>query len=230
MTDASTPLGNLPELTDLTPEETAAVAALGETREYDPGEVVFEQGEPGGKLYAIDTGAVAMIVTLADGVEKPHATLPAGTVFGTLAFIDRGVQASTAKAAETSKITGISREEFDTFCDAHPETAVKLFRYLLETSAAQSRLLIDRYLQTIEWNLQITAAADLNLRRLVEDRAELELDLVTGGTVKGTLLQFDSSAAGHELLLGTPEGGFVVVPYHAVAALRLDREAGDAVA
>jgi CRP-like cAMP-binding protein len=226
----STPLGNLPELTDLTPEETEAVAGLGEVKEYAAGEVVYEQGEPGGKLYAIESGAVELCVVLADGVEKPHATLPVGTVFGSLAFSDGGPQPATARTAEASKITAIGREEFDGFCDAHPATAVKLFRYLFDTAAAQSRLLIDKYLRTIEWNLSITAAADLNLRRLVEDRAELALDLVNGKTVRGMLLQFDASPAGHELLLATPEAGHVVVPYHAVATLRLDEESGDAIA
>ncbi|MEN8149977.1 MAG: cyclic nucleotide-binding domain-containing protein [Planctomycetota bacterium] len=230
MTDETTSLGKLPEFTDLTPEETTALASLGEPREVGPDETVFEQGDAGGKLYAIESGSVAMVVTLADGVEKHHVTLPAGAIFGTLAFADGGRQSATARTTEASRITVIGREDFDAWCDDHPATAVKLFRYLFETSAAQSRLLIDKYIRTIEWNLEITAAADLNLRRLVEDRAELSLELVSGKTVRGTLLQFDASSAGHELLLGTPEGGITVVPYHAVALLQLVGEAGDEVA
>jgi len=237
MTDDVKPLGNLPELTSLTPEETEAVAALGETREYEPDQVIYSQGEPGGKLYAIEAGAVALGVILADGVEKHHVTLPAGTVFGTLAFADLGLQAATARATENARIVEIDRAEFDSFCGAHPATAVKLFRYLFETVAAQTRLTVDKYLRTIEWNLQITAAADLNLRRLVSDEAELRLALVNGGEARGTLLQFDSSPAGYELLLRSSQGELLIIPYHAVAQLSLAAkdwsdapEAGDPVA
>lgn len=222
MSEDAKPLGKLRELAGLTAEEETAVAALGATKEFAEGEVIFSQEDPGGPLYTIESGAVGMSVVLADGVEKPHSVLPAGAVFGTLAFSDGGAQVATARATEATKVTRIAREDFDAFCDGHPETAVKLFGYLFRTSAAQSRLLIDRYLRTVEWNLEITAAQDLNLRRLVEDRAEIVLELVSGKSVSGTLLQFDSSPAGHEILLGTTGGGFAVVPYHAVTTLRVD--------
>jgi len=218
------PLGDLPELTSLTPDETEKVAALGERRSYEAGEVIYRQGETGGLLYAIEEGTVAIGVTLADGVEKHHMTLPAGTIFGTMAFFDGGNHPATAKAEDDAQIVGIPRAEFDAFCEANPATAIKLYRYLTETVAAQTRLTVDKYLRTVEWSLQISAARDLNLHRLVADEVELQLDLMTGGEVRGTILQFDSSPAGYELLLRSPEHELLIIPYHAIAKLTLAGE------
>jgi len=226
MDDHSKPLGNLPELTSLTPEETDAVAALGAHRTYEPDETIYSQGEPGGPLYAIEEGSVTIRVTLSDGVEKHHMTLPSGTLFGTLAFLDGGLHPATARAAEKTRIVAVPRAAFDTFCEANPATAVKLYRYLTETVAAQTRLMVEKYLRTVEWNLQITAAADLSLQRLVSDRAELRLALLNGGEARGTFLKFDSSPAGYELLIRSPDGELLIVPYHAIAQLALAGEPG----
>jgi len=224
MDDRTKPLGDLPELTSLTPEETEIVAAMGESRSYEAGEVVYRQGEPGGLIYAIEEGSVAIGVTLADGVEKHHMTLPAGTIFGTMAFFDGGHHPATARAEDDSRIVGIPRADFDEFCEANPSTAIKIYRYLTETMAAQTRLTVDKYLRTVQWSLQISAARDLNLHRLVADEVELHLDLMTGGEVRGTILQFDSSPAGYELLLRSPEDELLIIPYHAIAKLTLAGE------
>jgi CRP-like cAMP-binding protein len=141
-----------------------------------------------------------------------------------MAFFDGGRHPATARAALPARITEIPRAEFDGYCEANPAVALKLYRYLTETVAAQTRLTVDRYLRTVEWSMQISAARDLNLHRLVADEAELRLDLTTGAEVRGTLLQFDSSPAGYELLLRGPGNELIIIPYHAIAKLTLAGE------
>jgi len=224
MSDETNVLGNLPELTSLSPEETQAVAALGTRKDYGAGETVYEQGAPGGDLFAIEEGSVDLLVTLADGVEKHHVTLPSGTVFGSMAFFDGGAHPATARAAAPCRIVAIGRAEFDGFCEQHPATGIKLYRYLTETVALQSRLVVEKYMRTLQWSLEISAATQLNLQRLITDRVEVRIELASGKEVRGTLLQFDSSPAGYELLLRSPDRELIVVPYHAVTQFTLAAE------
>src|ERR1700675_4100630 len=79
-----TDLSEQPLLAGLTPEELAALAALGTIRSYRPGEKIVATGEPAASLFFLRSGVVH--VTLPDGIRL--ATLTTGMAFGAMALLE----------------------------------------------------------------------------------------------------------------------------------------------
>ena len=83
--------------------------------------------------------------------------------------------------------------------------------------AMATRTIADRFQSVLRWNLEVSGAADIGIDRLITDRLDVTVDLMTGTRVTGTLLKVEQSVAGHELFMLTAEGEIAIVPYHAIA-------------
>lgn len=85
--------------------------------EYQPGALVFREGEPGNCAYVIERGAVE-ISTLRQGRKILITRLGEGELFGEMALIDGEVRTGTASATEETVLVVISldqlREKFET--------------------------------------------------------------------------------------------------------------------
>lgn len=83
------------------------------TTELAPGEVLFEQGSQGGRIYMIESGAIDIIRVRPDGSTDLLATLPAGEHFGEMGPLFGLPRSATAQAAKTSTtVVGYTPEQF----------------------------------------------------------------------------------------------------------------------
>ena len=78
-----------------------------------PGQVLFEQGDPGDLVYLVEGGTVDVVRPLADGGVEQLTTIEAGGYFGELAPMFQLPRAATAIAgADGAKVRGITLEAF----------------------------------------------------------------------------------------------------------------------
>ena len=108
---------------------------------YHPGEVVFEEGDPGRALFVVVEGAVEITRATAQG---PYVlnTLGPGDAFGELALIDDFPRSATARVATPGRLLILYKSDFDALIDGNARIAVVVMRNLSRTArhlrAAQS--------------------------------------------------------------------------------------------
>jgi len=81
-------------------------------KEYEPGELIFSEGEIGKALYIILDGSVA-IAKKCKGERVVLAELPAGSYFGELALIDQMPRFAAASAKERTTLLIMYKSYFD---------------------------------------------------------------------------------------------------------------------
>ena len=105
---------------DLSPEQLGFVDKICIEKNYNQGELVFEENSPSREFYIIVDGEVEIQVdpdTIGDGSNSYQpttiATLRRGQSFGEVAIIDPGVRSASAKCgSETCRLLMINREDF----------------------------------------------------------------------------------------------------------------------
>jgi putative ABC transport system ATP-binding protein len=90
---------------------------LGESRppqrvEYEPGQVVFEQGDRGDLVYTIQDGEIEIVRQRADGTEELVALLGPGRYFGELGPLFGLRRSATARAVGHAVVTGYTPRDF----------------------------------------------------------------------------------------------------------------------
>jgi glutaminase len=114
----------------LTDEELAALAALGTTKTYQPGDRIIAAAEPATSLFFLMSGVVH--VKLPGGSRL--ATLTAGMAFGEMALLE------TQRSADvTADVACIAIEvplcDFEGFREKHPRTGERIMRNLAQLLA-----------------------------------------------------------------------------------------------
>ena len=86
-------------------------SADGDRRQvFQPGELIFGEGAPGGAAYIIERGEVD-ISCLRDGRMVRLGLLGAGEIFGEMALIDDSPRTATARAIEETEVLTVSRSD-----------------------------------------------------------------------------------------------------------------------
>lgn len=104
--------------------------------EYDPGEVVFHEGDKGAYMCLIQDGRFEVVQELG-GYEKQVAVLERGDFFGEMAVLEEEPRTHMVRALDGSKLIKIERGDFPSLLQKKPEIAIrmisKLSRRLVDT-------------------------------------------------------------------------------------------------
>ena len=131
-------LKTLPIFEDLSIDEMRDFYKLCEPIALAAGEVLIEQGRPGQALYIIREGSIA-VVSVEGKIEKPIATLPAGTFVGEMSLIDEAPTSARVKAAEPVKAFRIRKDSFRSYLYTHDLVAMRVYRSFTRTLAERLR-------------------------------------------------------------------------------------------
>jgi CRP-like cAMP-binding protein len=99
-------------------------------RSVAKGEIVFQEGEPGDRMYVILEGKVKLGQSSNDGRESLLAILGPGEMFGELSLFDPGQRTSTATALTDAVILALSNEQLRPWLAGRPEVATALLQAL----------------------------------------------------------------------------------------------------
>ena len=94
-----------------------------ELREFQPGDVIVEEGEPGSSMFALVEGSVEVVRTLKSGRRRTVAFLGEGDFFGEMSILSDVPRLATVKAFERTAVLELSRERLDRIIQQHPSVA-----------------------------------------------------------------------------------------------------------
>ena len=221
MTESQPSLAAVPLFASLSPPELEAVAELTAAVQWQVGDQVYTAGEAGGSMFVVLQGAVELFGVVS-GVEKLFMTVRDGGVFGLLTMIDGGDRPGHARALEETKALILKRQDLDTLLADRPEIGLKVLEGVGRALGQRVRTLTEQYDATVAWNLEVTGLASLNLERVMTDRIRVSIETLRGEPLRGTLVRFEQSTAGHEIYLKGQDNRIHVIPYHAIVSISVD--------
>jgi hypothetical protein len=101
---------------------TEFLAARGVSEEqYEPGDVIFREGEPGDRMYAVMAGEVEVFHEEPDGRTLIVATLGRGQYFGEMALLSNDPRVASTRAVGHVRVAVLGREDFETLYTTLPD-------------------------------------------------------------------------------------------------------------
>lgn len=119
-------LGELDLFEALAGDEVDALARKVETVGWEPGTVVFEEGDRGDVCYVIHSGRVKVTRRLVDGQPIVLAELGRGALVGELALFAADRRAGTLQAVEETTAVAISREDLMAILHGNARAAISM--------------------------------------------------------------------------------------------------------
>jgi CRP/FNR family transcriptional regulator, cyclic AMP receptor protein len=95
--------------------------------EFEPGDAIFRQGDPGRELYVVTAGNVRFDRLAADGKMRVLSTARFGAVFGELAFLQPQPRTATAIAVEKTSLLIFQKAEIQKLLDLYPSLAAAFY-------------------------------------------------------------------------------------------------------
>jgi CRP-like cAMP-binding protein len=182
------------------------------------GDELFDEGDEGGSLFFIETGAVEIYKAIRPGVDRVLSTVGPGSVLGELSFLDGSRRSAGARAPEPALVRELSRSAFD---QGHPQLAASFFAGLSGVIAERLRLTNELYRQSVLSWMEATGADTLHLHRLAENFQLVTLHLSGGAAVSGRILEVVHQAPGWAILVKGADERVSLVPYHALVWLEV---------
>jgi len=97
-----------PDIVQLKTERTPGVR-----REYfEPGQVIFREGDRGDWLYVVTEGEVEVLKTVPGRGEQPLRRLGVGDCFGEIALVSDMARSATVRAVSATNVLAVDREAF----------------------------------------------------------------------------------------------------------------------
>jgi CRP-like cAMP-binding protein len=123
-------LARAPLFSALEPEAAEALRSTMARVALARGEALFNEGDPGDRLYVIVDGKIKLGATSTDGRETLLAILGPGEMFGELSLFDPGPRTSTATALTDAHLLGVGHPDLEPWLRGRPEVAGSLLRAL----------------------------------------------------------------------------------------------------
>jgi CRP/FNR family cyclic AMP-dependent transcriptional regulator len=130
----------------LTPDQLGQLAAIGQMRAYDSGDLICDEHERSDELYIIGGGAVEVWLdpaSIGDQASAPRkiASLQAGQTCGELALLDGGVRSARLRAGpHGARLMAFTCAELLSLCEANTGIGYRLMRNLAGALALRLRL------------------------------------------------------------------------------------------
>jgi sulfate permease, SulP family len=127
---AEIPLAQAAILAGFSESELATVQKHLKRVVYQPGKVVFREGDAGKELFITVKGAASAFLKQASGADIRLVTFATGTVFGELAILDAGKRSATVVAEGELVCYLLAEKDFASLSAREPEVAIKLLANL----------------------------------------------------------------------------------------------------
>lgn len=128
------------------------------TRRYPAGAILFEENDPGSRMFVIRTGRVRIYRRMGEN-EMVLATLAPGDFFGEMALLESLPRSANAQAMEACELIEVDGETFEQMIRTNAEIAVRMMRKLAsrvrELDTRLQNLLLDsgvgRAIEVLRW-------------------------------------------------------------------------------
>jgi CRP-like cAMP-binding protein len=124
-----TRMREIPLLAELGELELEDVSRRLQSVERTSGDLVFSQGEPGDRMYLIESGRVELRSTTAEG-RTSLVELGAGELLGEMALLTGKPRTATARAVSDLQLWALDKEDFDDLTHKYPRFVLAISRTL----------------------------------------------------------------------------------------------------
>ena len=97
----------------------------GDAEPVEPGQVIFDEGDPGDTMFAVAEGQVDIVL---DG--RVIESVTAGGIFGELALVDESPRSARAVARTATRLVSIDKRRFMFLVQEHPTFALQVMGVL----------------------------------------------------------------------------------------------------
>jgi len=105
------------------------LAEISQREVYNESAVIFNQDDPGDKMYIISDGQVEIVHRAEGGEGRTMIFLGQGQVFGEMALLDEGTRSASVVAAQDStEVYALPRTAFNTVCRADTTLGYQVMR------------------------------------------------------------------------------------------------------
>ena len=119
-------------------------------KQFNTGEIIFCEFEPGNSFYLIQTGRVKISKVVKDK-EKTMDILSVGDIFGEMAILEEQPRSATATAIEPVTVLHFDRDNFVSMMMSQPQLAFKLLVVFSKRIYDAKRRLMILLLDDIQW-------------------------------------------------------------------------------
>ena len=117
---------------------------------FSMGQYVFKEDDTGERLYVVEKGAVSLIKSIGNDLDKTILIAPEGSIFGEFSFIDGGTRSASALVTVDAVLLSLARQDFDALIKQFPAIGIKLYNNLLLTVTQRIRRTSAANWKTIE--------------------------------------------------------------------------------
>jgi CRP-like cAMP-binding protein len=100
------------------------------SRDYQPGELVFSEGEPCAGLFVVESGHLRIFKSSASGREQVLSIDGPGSSVAELPVFDGGSYPASAASVDQTRLVFLSKQDLQALCLAHPQVSLKLLKIL----------------------------------------------------------------------------------------------------
>src|SRR5271157_3499724 len=157
-------LGRVPVFSTLVESDLERIAQLSVPRRFEPGEVVFREGDSSDTCYVVREGRARAIREHGDGRTITLASFGPGDFFGELAMFEDELRSATVEAIEPTHVVAVLGPDMRRLMTEHPEISTRLVIALGRRLREANERLSRQSFQTVQSRVAVV------LGNLVEER------------------------------------------------------------
>ncbi len=119
-------LGRVPVFSTLEQDDLGRIAQLAVPRSFEPGQIVFREGDASDTCYVVRSGRARAIREHADGRTITLATFGPGDIFGELAMFEDELRSATVEAVQHTSVVAVLGPDMRRLMVEHPEISIRL--------------------------------------------------------------------------------------------------------
>jgi signal transduction histidine kinase/ActR/RegA family two-component response regulator len=119
-------------------------------RAYEPGAVIFREGDAGGSVFLIGAGSVEAVLGDGRGQTIPLSLMRSGDTFGEMAFFENRPRSATVRARDSCVVLEIEGQELRWLADARPDIEFKVLLTVSERLRNKNEQLLALHLKAVE--------------------------------------------------------------------------------
>ncbi len=137
-----------PLFATFTEKELEEIAKYLDYKVYPKGTVLFEEGDPGNKIFFIVKGRVGLYRQDSFGNEVKVAVNEAGTPLGELSFFSNKLHSSKGVASKETYTLILTREDYEKLKEEDPQLAIKLLEAMVKVIAERLKVMNKKFVDT----------------------------------------------------------------------------------
>ena len=125
-------LRRYPHFATVQEESLQRVAMIGVEKQFEPGDILFKEGDPADLLFVVEEGEVGLQAVLGSGDRKPVDTLVGGDIMCTSALVEPYELRFEGIARKPTKVIAIQAEKLRELFETDTEMGYRLMCRIAE--------------------------------------------------------------------------------------------------